>query len=139
MSNKASNIIIAVSTIAATIFIFSVIYMVDISGGDNAKFLAALFPSENKDNFIDCLAEKEVVFYGLYGDNETEKQKEIFSNKDISTIYKECLEEESGDLLFECQIKGILNYPTWVIEGERHSQVLSLKELSELSDCQIEK
>ena len=138
MDNYFSTIISAVSAI---VFVFFLVYMVDVTV-DNANFLATIFPAreqrEDIESFVKCLEEEEVELYGSKKDDLTFEQKELFEGVDIDGIYQECIEKESGELMFICQVNSIKKFPTWVFPSEdRMEDVLSLEELEEKVDCSL--
>ena len=90
------------------------------------------------ENFAQCLTQKGIKLYGSTQDAYTQKQKAIFGRAVNYLTYIECIEPESKDLLFECQIEEIKTFPTWEFpDKERKSGIFSLKELKELSDCRF--
>lgn len=111
------------------------------------QFLASIVQVEklfqqNKSNslekFVQCLTQKGIKLYGSSQDILTQEQKAMFGEAVNYLTYIECIEPESKELLFECQIKGIKNFPTWEFANqERKSGILSLEELKELSDCKF--
>jgi len=93
-------------------------------------------PSSN--NLIRCLSKKEIKVYGFSQDPDTRKQKEILGKAIKYFKYIECLEPESKQLTLKCQIKEIKNFPTWEFpDKKRKVGILSLKELAELSGCEL--
>ncbi|MDI6602829.1 MAG: hypothetical protein QME57_01775 [Patescibacteria group bacterium] len=89
-------------------------------------------------NFAQCLTQKGIRLYGSSQDIYTQKQKAMFGRAINYLTYIECIEPESKELLFECQVEAIKTFPTWEFpDKERKSGILSLEELEELSNCQI--
>jgi len=90
------------------------------------------------DDFIKCLIEKGVKFYGIASDNSTQNQKAMFKTAAKDLPYIECQEPETKQLTFECQVAEIKAFPTWEFpNGNRVIGETSLKNLSELSGCTI--
>ena len=88
--------------------------------------------------FAECLAQQGAVLYGAYWDSSTKKQRDYFG-ADIGKInYVECgVEGDYRAQAIECADAGILAYPTWVIDGEKHLGILTPQELSALTGCEI--
>lgn len=94
--------------------------------------------SRSLESFAQCLTQKGIKLYGSSRDVLTQEQKTIFGKAIEYLTYIECIEPESGELLFECQVKKIKTFPTWEFaDGKRKSGVLSLEELKELSGCEF--
>ncbi|MBW2991002.1 SurA N-terminal domain-containing protein [Candidatus Woesearchaeota archaeon] len=86
--------------------------------------------------FADCLTAKEAVLYGAYWDSSTKKQKDMFGTDINKITYAEC--GVQGDYRAQevaCSEAGIMAYPTWVIDEQKHMGILSLEQLSSLSGC----
>jgi len=91
------------------------------------------------ENFAKCLSEKGMKFYGASSCGWCAKEKELFAEAVEYLPYVECVDEESGELITECQEAGISGFPTWKFpNGELVSGFKTLEELSELSGCSIE-
>ncbi len=91
------------------------------------------------EDFAKCLTEKGMKFYGASGCSWCAKEKELFAEAVEYLPYVECVDEESGELITECQEAGISGFPTWKLpNGELISGFKTLEELSELSGCSIE-
>ena len=90
------------------------------------------------DNFAQCLTQKGIKLYGSSQDAHTQEQKAVFGKAINYLTYIECIEPESKELLFECQVEAIKIFPTWEFPNkERKSGILSLEELKELSGCRF--
>jgi len=89
-------------------------------------------------NFAQCLTQKGIKLYGSSQDAHTQEQKAVFGKAINYLTYIECIEPESKELLFECQVEAIKIFPTWEFPNkERKSGILSLEELKELSGCRF--
>lgn len=96
--------------------------------------------SENSslENFAQCLTQKGIKLYGSSRDALSQEQRAMFGKAINYLTYIECIEPESKELLFECQVEGIKTFPTWEFTSkERKSGVFSLEELKELSGCEF--
>jgi hypothetical protein len=94
--------------------------------------------SSSLENFAQCLTQKGIKLYGSSRDAYTQEQKAMFGRAVNYLPYIECIEPESKELLFECQVKDIKTFPTWEFTNkERKSGILSLEELKELSGCRF--
>jgi parvulin-like peptidyl-prolyl isomerase len=89
-------------------------------------------------SFADCLTSQGAVLYGAYWDSSTKKQREYFG-ADIAKInYVEC--GVQGDYRAQasiCKQAGILAYPTWIINDEKHMGIQELSQLAVLTSCKV--
>jgi len=95
--------------------------------------------SDVNENFINCLADKGAKMYGAYWCNACNKQKSILKNNQ-NIPYIECsLPNRAGETEI-CIQKNISLYPTWEFkDGVRKEGVLTLEQLSQLTNCPINK
>ncbi len=80
------------------------------------------------------LSENEAVFYGASWCSRCEKQKDLFEASAFRLPYVEC--SPGGPNAPQapiCTIKGIENYPTWVIRGRRHVGLLQPEDLAKMT------
>jgi len=102
------------------------------------EMLAQKNKNTSLENFAQCLTKKGIKLYGSFQDASTQKQKAMFKKAFNYLTYIECIEPESKQLLFECQVEEIKTFPTWKFSNkERKTGVLSLEELKELSGCEF--
>ncbi len=91
------------------------------------------------EEFAKCLSEKGMKFYGASWCSWCKQQKELFGEDVEHLPYVECIDEETEEMIAECQEAGINGFPTWKLpSGEMASGFKTLEELSELSGCSIE-
>ena len=91
------------------------------------------------EEFAKCLTEKGMKFYGAYWCSWCKKEKELFGEDVEHLSYIECIDEETEEMIAECQEVGISSFPTWQLPGgEIVPGFKTLEELSELSGCSIE-
>jgi len=102
------------------------------------KEIAEIEEVTAKLSLAECLTSKGAVLYGAYWDSSTKKQKASFGD-DIDKIkYVECgVEGDYRAQTIECSEAGIMAYPTWVINNEKHMGVLTYEELAALTGCEI--
>jgi uncharacterized membrane protein len=84
------------------------------------------------------MAQQGVKFYGAYWCPHCQEQKEMFGLSATRLPYIECSPDgqnhpQSG----ECRDAGITSYPTWIINGKRFEEVLSLQRLAETTGFQL--
>ena len=84
------------------------------------------------DSFAQCLTEKGVRIYGGQTCGYTHRQLLFF---DSSVKYLDVVICEEN--LQECDSKGIRITPTWEINGKLIEEVQSLRQLSNLTGCQL--
>jgi|SRR3989344_3887960 len=89
------------------------------------------------DAFGNCLADKDVKFYGAFWCPHCTNQKELLENSE-NTPYIECsLPDQSGQTEV-CTNANITSYPTWEFSGgERISGVLTPQQLAEKTGCAL--
>jgi glutaredoxin len=94
-------------------------------------FKSATSPGDY-DDFADCLTNKGIKMYGTEWCSHCKDQKELFGKSFKKVDYIDCDARRS-----ECKDAGVNSYPTWIIDGEQYSGTQSLRELVELSDCNL--
>jgi len=94
----------------------------------------------NFDNFVDCLASKNVKMYGADWCGHCQNQKKAFGESEaymIKELYVECDPREENPQTDLCISKGITGYPTWEIDGKFYPGEMSLDKLAELAGCKL--
>lgn len=80
------------------------------------------------------LQESGARFYGAYWCPHCQEQKELFGASAERLPYVECSPQgRSGPKALACASRGITNYPTWIIDGQRRTGVLQPRTLAALS------
>jgi len=73
-------------------------------------------------------------FYGAYWCPACQQQKELFEASAERLPYVECTPNgRRGARSFACTANDIQDYPTWIIDGRRHTGVIPASELARLS------
>lgn len=88
--------------------------------------------------FAECLTSKGATLYGAYWDSSTKKQKDYFGAEIAKISYVEC--GVQGDFRAQdkvCEDAGILAYPTWVVNNQKHMGIQTLQQLAQLTGCKI--
>ncbi len=89
------------------------------------------FVSEVNSEFEGCLNDRDIV---LYVDNyDMMELKELQTADFLGSV------EISGCILnkFDCAKKGVSEYPTWIIEGEKVVGDISIFELADMAGCDM--
>ena len=74
-------------------------------------------------------------FYGAYWCPACQEQKEIFTASVERLPYIECTPQgRGGPRAVDCLTQNIEQYPTWIIDGQRHTGVVSVERLGRLSN-----
>ena len=74
-------------------------------------------------------------FYGAYWCPACQEQKKLFTASDDRLPYIECTPEgRGGPRAVDCLTRNIEQYPTWIIDGQRHTGVVSVERLGRLSN-----
>src|SRR5438132_2568855 len=85
------------------------------------------------------LAKSGAKMYGAFWCPHCQQQKEYFGTSASRLPYIECSPNgQNAPQSSECQAAHIESYPTWVINGKRTEEVLSLKQLAESSGFQMD-
>jgi thiol-disulfide isomerase/thioredoxin len=79
------------------------------------------------------LQETGAVMYGAYWCPFCAEQKEMFGDAAAELPYVECDPEGENPEPERCAAQDLEGYPSWEIDGELHTGMLSLRELAELS------
>ena len=99
--------------------------MFDPSAGPEKPYLQAL---------AEHLADEKAVFYGASWCPNCQTQKDLFEASAHRLPYVECSPAgRGGPVAVACVTNGIERYPTWVIEGRKHTGVQTPKTLARLS------
>jgi glutaredoxin len=83
-----------------------------------------------------CLTNNDATMYGAFWCGHCEDQKKLFGNSFKHIDYVECDERGDNPQPERCQIEGIEGYPTWKINGQTMSGVISLNQLSSVAGCE---
>lgn len=74
-------------------------------------------------------------FYGAYWCPACQEQKELFTASVDRLPYIECTPEgRGGPRAVDCLTQNIGQYPTWIIDGQRHTGVVGVERLGRLSN-----
>jgi hypothetical protein len=88
--------------------------------------------TEETISFKDCLKEKDVTIFINSGKSaETIKELQVFEYLDSIKIFN-CLNDNDF-----CQEKGINSFPSWIVNGEKIPEDISLSSLSKLTKCKL--
>lgn len=107
-----------------------------ITGAVGAWQSGLLQPPENAE--LRALAEhldaSGAKYYGAFWCPNCQDQKRLFGRSADRLPYVECTPNGRGGMVaFECVSAEISGYPTWIINGRRFQQVLSVEELARYS------
>lgn len=91
------------------------------------------------ESFAQCLSDRNATFYGASWCPHCNEQKAMFGDAMEHIDYVECHPDggRQSPPAEICQQRGITGYPTWIIDGERHSGVLSFQELADATGCSL--
>ena len=74
-------------------------------------------------------------FYGAYWCPACQEQKKLFTASVDRLPYIECTPEgRGGPRAVDCLTRNIEQYPTWIIDGQRHTGVVGVERLGRLSN-----
>jgi len=78
------------------------------------------------------LAKSGAKMYGAFWCPHCQQQKQYFGTSASRLPYVECSPDgQSGPQAKECKDNQILSYPTWLINGKKIDEVMSLKQLAD--------
>jgi len=87
-------------------------------------------------DFYECLKSKGAVLYGAYWDSSTKTQKSYFGADMVKINYIECGVQGDYRAQMEiCEEAGILAYPTWIINNEKHMGIQATEQLAQITGC----
>ena len=90
-------------------------------------------------DFAKCVTETKTKMYGAYWCQHCQEQKSLFGKSWKYIDYIECSLPNRGGQNEICNSAGIKSYPTWEFpDGKRIEGVVSLKQISEATGCQLE-
>ena len=114
--------------------IIIVVGLVTIRNKSNESEVLATTPF---DVFSQCLTDAGAKFYGAYWCPHCQEQKKMLKNSK-RLPYIECSTPDGKGRTKECIDANIQGYPTWdFADGTRKDAVLSLKELSDITKCEL--
>ncbi len=92
-----------------------------------------------EDPYLKALAthlhESGARFYGAYWCPACQEQKALFTASVDRLPYVECTPEgRNGPRAVDCLTRNIREYPTWIIDGQRHGEVVSVERLARVSN-----
>lgn len=91
------------------------------------------------DDFVNCLSEKNVKFYGSFQCSHCQNQKKMFEKSskllDSTGVYIEC--GPLGSFNTQCTSLGVTSVPLWKIGNESLSGLQQLTVLAEKSQCSL--
>lgn len=91
------------------------------------------------EDFVQCLTNAGMKFYGSESCGWCEKQKELFGNSFQYVNYIDCVDPGTNQWSEECITEKIEATPTWQLpNGEKSEGFKSLEKLAELSGCSLE-
>jgi uncharacterized membrane protein/glutaredoxin len=83
------------------------------------------------------LARSDAKMYGAYWCPHCQQQKELFGASAFRLPYVECSPGGQGTpQTAACQAQKIVRYPTWIINGKRTDELMTLKQLAEATGFQ---
>lgn len=78
-----------------------------------------------------ALDERGATFYGAWWCPACQSQKDLFHGAADELPYVECSSGGRGSpMTIRCRDRGIVDYPTWIIDGRHHPGVLTPRELA---------
>jgi len=83
----------------------------------------------------ECLQATDAKLYGAYWKKEVKDQKDLLGDNINLITYVECDANQPNGQPEKCQKEGIVNYPTWIIDGKKYEGKKTLEELKELALC----
>jgi uncharacterized membrane protein len=77
------------------------------------------------------LEAEDATFFGAFWCSSCQRQRQLFGASAERLPYVECTPDgRNAPTALACLEAGVENYPTWVIEGERHTGVMQPRELA---------
>ncbi|NCN52428.1 hypothetical protein GW943_01310 [Candidatus Parcubacteria bacterium] len=90
------------------------------------------------DDFAQCVADTDTIFYGAFWCPHCKEQKEKFGNSAALLPYTECSLASGNGQTQECIDADIKTYPTWEFPGgERVIGTQELSVIAEKTGCEL--
>lgn len=128
------GLIVAMATIIGTLAIYAPINNPSLGEGGQGSYNISTTSNPSNIALAEHLTDVDAVMYGAFWCAACQTQKELFGREAAAAIpYVECDaagQDPQPDL---CRSKGVRAYPTWEIDGQMYSGVISLQELADLS------
>ena len=108
-------------------------------GGQSSSIAVQGARKEPEDPVARALAEHlssmDVKFYGAQWCPHCKDQKALFGAAAKRLPYVECSPEGLGTPQSQvCMDQNINSYPTWIINGKRYEQIMTMKELADITN-----
>ena len=118
-------------TIIVGIVLIIVFYFITYNITKHTGFFVSEVKSP-EDDFNACLKEQDITLYVNTEDlANTLKNIQVFEELENFKI-KNCLRDNQ-----ECLEKGVISFPSWIINNIKMNRDISLEELSEYSGCKL--
>ncbi len=99
----------------------------------STQYLEVELSPEELNDFVNCLKEKGMVIYGADWCPYTVQLIDLLGGKEaVGSMYIDC--EEQQEL---CQEKGIMGYPTILINDNKYKKERTLSDFAEITGCEI--
>lgn len=86
----------------------------------------------------ECLTEKGVKLYGLFWNEQTIRQRELFGVGAELLPYTECSSEDGQRILDECRAARISVFPLWKFRaGDEQTGPLSIEAIADKTGCPL--
>ncbi len=86
----------------------------------------------------ECLTEKGVKLYGLFWNEQTIRQRELFGVGAELLPYTECSSEDGQRILDECRTARISVFPLWKFRaGDEQTGTLSIEAIADKTGCPL--
>jgi uncharacterized membrane protein len=131
---SASYIMVLSLAIAATVILGAALVQAGKSGASNSHTYDALGPADSfQTGLAIYMADHGAVMYGSFKCPHCNLQKEMFGRAFRYIKYVECNPKGENADPSLCLAKGIMNYPTWEIDGKFYEGAIPLEQLSKIT------
>lgn len=131
---SAPYIIVLSLAVAATVILGALLVQAEKSGAPNLHNYAALGPADSfQTGLAIYMADHGAVMYGSFKCPHCNLQKEMFGGAFRYIKYVECNPKGENADPSLCLAKGIMNYPTWEIDGKFYEGAMPLEQLSKIT------
>jgi uncharacterized membrane protein len=131
---SASYIGVLSLAVAATVILGAALVQAEKTGAVNSHTYDTLGPADSfQTGLAMYMADHGAVMYGSYKCPHCNQQKQMFGEAFRYIKYVECNPKGENANPSLCFAKGVMNYPTWEIDGKFYEGAMPLEQLSKIT------
>jgi hypothetical protein len=131
---SASYIGVLSLAVAATVILGAALVQAEKTGAANSHTYDTLGPADSfQTGLAMYMADHGAVMYGSYKCPHCNQQKQMFGEAFRYIKYVECNPKGENANPSLCFAKGVMNYPTWEIDGKFYEGAMTLEQISRIT------